>query len=308
MRNVSRAMNRYALSVALITFGGALAWMPASPRVRPETPPAVSIGQAAAHGPNGTPRNIAYTVAPVVHPGHVEGTIRFRDAVPTRAPLAVPPEIAQSQHACGTSTPDFALAVDPASRGLANAVIYLADITRGAAPAAAPVTIQQEHCAFGPHVVATTVGGTLRIGNRDFGVLHNLHGYYGLVGDDAMFNLGSPSGITVARAIDRGGIHRIVCDAGHTWMLLYVHAFDHPYYAVTDASGHYRIDNVPPGTYRLHVWHEGWTANGTDAHGRPAWSAPVEAERSITVALNGAITADAEYTAAATAAFAQTRR
>ncbi len=283
-------MNRFILSAAVVTFAGAIASMPHAHH---------DPASRSAHGPNGTPRNIPYTVVPVVHPGHIEGSVRWHDAIPTRAPIAVPPAIAQSQRACGASTPDPTLVIDPATRGLANTVVYLADIARGAAPAPAPVVIQQEHCSFGPHVVATTVGGTLRIGNRDFGVLHNLHGYYGLSGDDAMFNLGSPSGISVARAIDREGIHRIVCDAGHTWMLLYVHAFDHPYYAVTDANGHYRIDNVPPGTYRLHVWHEGWTANGTDAHGRTAWSAPVEAERSVTVGADGSIAADVDYGASA---------
>ena len=31
---------------------------------------------------------------------------------------------------------------------------------------------------------------------------------------------------------------------------------EHPYYAVTDASGAFRITGVPPGKYRLRMWQE----------------------------------------------------
>ena len=31
---------------------------------------------------------------------------------------------------------------------------------------------------------------------------------------------------------------------------------EHPYHAVTDAYGEYEIRDVPPGVYRLKVWHE----------------------------------------------------
>ena len=33
----------------------------------------------------------------------------------------------------------------------------------------------------------------------------------------------------------------------------------HPYYSVTDESGKLRFTDVPPGTYQIVAWHEGWT-------------------------------------------------
>jgi hypothetical protein len=30
----------------------------------------------------------------------------------------------------------------------------------------------------------------------------------------------------------------------------------HPYFAVTDVKGQYRITQVPPGTYVIKTWHE----------------------------------------------------
>ncbi|AMV28759.1 ECF RNA polymerase sigma factor SigE [Gemmata sp. SH-PL17] len=42
----------------------------------------------------------------------------------------------------------------------------------------------------------------------------------------------------------------------HPWMTGFVWAFDHPYFAVTDASGRFTIENAPAGKWRLVAWHE----------------------------------------------------
>ena len=31
---------------------------------------------------------------------------------------------------------------------------------------------------------------------------------------------------------------------------------EHPYYAVSDEKGEFKLTDVPPGTYTLHLWHE----------------------------------------------------
>src|SRR5262249_7279902 len=45
-------------------------------------------------------------------------------------------------------------------------------------------------------------------------------------------------------------------DIIHPWVNGYVWAFDHPYFAVTDAKGNFTIPDAPAGTGRLVVWHE----------------------------------------------------
>jgi hypothetical protein len=45
------------------------------------------------------------------------------------------------------------------------------------------------------------------------------------------------------------------CDV-HGWMNAYVGVLDHPYYAVTDASGKFDIASLPPGTYTIEAWQE----------------------------------------------------
>jgi hypothetical protein len=55
---------------------------------------------------------------------------------------------------------------------------------------------------------------------------------------------------------DRSGIVRVFCDI-HSHMNAFILVFSHPFFAVTDEVGRYRIDNVPPGAYNLIAWNEG---------------------------------------------------
>ena len=39
-------------------------------------------------------------------------------------------------------------------------------------------------------------------------------------------------------------------------MKAYVHAFDHPYFQITDEDGRFEFENLPPGNYTITAWHE----------------------------------------------------
>ena len=69
----------------------------------------------------------------------------------------------------------------------------------------------------------------------------------------------------------------------------------HPYYAVTDESGHFQLTDVPSGTYEIVAWHEGWNMTGKESaydvlteHSvqRPVFSAATTLEKSVTVRAN----------------------
>ncbi|MCI0748047.1 MAG: carboxypeptidase regulatory-like domain-containing protein [Verrucomicrobia subdivision 3 bacterium] len=45
---------------------------------------------------------------------------------------------------------------------------------------------------------------------------------------------------------------RLGCDI-HPWMQAWIYVFDHPFFAVTDATGQFRIPAVPTGKYGLHI-------------------------------------------------------
>ncbi len=71
---------------------------------------------------------------------------------------------------------------------------------------------------------------------------------------------------------------KIKCDV-HNWMFAYAGVVDNPYFAVSDADGHFKIANVPAGKYTLTAYH-------LKAHG----SKPGETQE-MTVA-EGPVTAD----------------
>jgi hypothetical protein len=39
-------------------------------------------------------------------------------------------------------------------------------------------------------------------------------------------------------------------------MNAYISVFDHPFFAVTDDTGSFKIDSIPPGEYEVIAWQE----------------------------------------------------
>jgi len=209
-------------------------------------------------------------------PGTVTGRVTFRGDVPALPGLAV----AKDHDACGERVPSEALLVSPRTRGVRYAVVSLegAPAPEAAVPGAA--TLENTRCRFAPHVLAVRVGTDLAIVNSD-PVLHNLRGW--LDGQRAVFNVVQPTqGQVTQRTIKRAGVIRLTCDA-HAHMGGYLLAFEHPYFAVTDDDGAFTIANVPAGSYRLNVWHEGWNVVQQDAQGHLTYDPPRVFSRDVTV-------------------------
>lgn len=194
-------------------------------------------------------------------------------------------------HVCGERQPSRALRIADGG-GVRDAVLSLVDIRRGVAheAPAEPVVIAHEGCHFEPHALVVGTGWPLRFVNRD-SILHNVRG---LLDDDTVLDLGLPEqGATVERRVHRAGTVRLVDDAGHGWQQAWLHVSEHPYTVVSDESGRFRIESIPPGAYTLRVWHEGWRVVGR-ASGRPRFSAPVILTRQVSVAARQETTVDFE--------------
>ena len=135
-----------------------------------------------------------------------------------------------------------------------GAVVYLTG--NGATPP--PMTnasVDQRDKTFTPHVSVVTRGTTVRFPNDD-SVFHNVFAYF----QAKKFDLGMyPRGTSKKVTFDKTGLVIILCNV-HSYMSAYIMVVDTPYYAVSDGAGHFRLPNVPPGTYTLHGWHESGTA------------------------------------------------
>lgn len=189
-----------------------------------------------------------YREIQVTAPGVITGQVR----VTGELPVLPPQPVFKQTEVCGTSLPDERL-VTGAGGALANAIVYLTDIKAGKpARLEDAVKLTNRKCRFVPHVLSATVGQTLEIHNDD-PFLHDAHG---LLGSRTLFNRAILKGHTVEIPLQETGLVNINCNIRHTWMHAFLFVADHPYHAVTDAEGRFRLDGVPAGVWTLRVWHE----------------------------------------------------
>jgi len=138
------------------------------------------------------------------------------------------------------------------SGGTANAVVYLESIAKGKAMSKEALAIDQEGCRYNPHITIAPRKAKVTLKSSD-DILHNIHMF-----GAANYNIPFPDKNSVLKTFRKAGLVRLQCDAGHGWMSAYVHVVNHPYYAVTDADGNFKLTDIPPGEYTLRMWHENW--------------------------------------------------
>jgi hypothetical protein len=106
---------------------------------------------------------------------------------------------------------------------------------------------------YEPHILAMQVGQDLVVKNDD-PFLHNVHA---MSSANPSFNFGQPNKDPGKKAATLKAVEtfHVKCDV-HPWMSAYIRVFDHPFHAVTKADGSFTLDDVPPGSYTITVWHE----------------------------------------------------
>ena len=123
------------------------------------------------------------------------------------------------------------------------------------APTEKPV-MDQKGLMFQPHILAVQQGTTVEFLNSDK-VAHNV--FWISVGGNKKLghNLGTwPQGEKRSFKFDNPGAVPLLCNV-HPEMSAYIVVTPTSYFAVTDKSGSYKIDNVPDGSYTVTAWHEG---------------------------------------------------
>jgi Polysaccharide lyase family 4, domain II len=192
----------------------------------------------------------AYEVISVTNGGTIEGVVTLSGPRPAAAVITT----TKNRDYCGDTIPDPTYSVDAAG-DLANVLVYLKGITKGKAGPSEPLSLVNEHCMFSPRVQGAMVGGQIKISSDD-PILHNTHPQNAET-NATIYNIALPfKGFSVTKPLPANPeLIKVKCDA-HEWMHAWIMELDHPYYATTDAAGHFTIKDVPPGSYTLAVWHE----------------------------------------------------
>lgn len=160
--------------------------------------------------------------------------------------------------------------------GFKNVVIYIEEITQGKAFPYVPPRIEAIDCTFEPYITIVRDGFDVEVVNMD-PVLHDIQGYEtSKHGARVLFNVPLPMSPHIRKKDflngrtpgDRAGkllIQRVamgkkrnlfVMQCGfHAYMESWGFAVQNPYYALTDKHGSYAITDIPPGTWRVQVWH-----------------------------------------------------
>jgi hypothetical protein len=140
---------------------------------------------------------------------------------------------------------------------LQNVLVYVKsadvfELFRFTQPESAAV-LSHRNCQYSPHILGIRVGQRLQISNLD-STTHNTHP---TPAKNPEWNQSQPSD---APAIEKSfGVSEVAIpfkDNQHPWEKAYVGVFNHPFFAVTDELGNFRIAGLPPGRYTFVAWHE----------------------------------------------------
>lgn len=131
-----------------------------------------------------------------------------------------------------------------------NVAVVLEPVTTAKLKRAANVTIAQVDRELNPFVTIVQTGTAIDFPNRD-PIKHHLYSFSPAKPFEIKLYAGQPSTPIV---FDKPGAVALGCNI-HDWMEAYVLVVDSPYFAKSDSKGQARIVNIPPGNYRLKVWH-----------------------------------------------------
>lgn len=185
--------------------------------------------------------------------GDITGKITLKGTPPPEKPLPLDPM-------CGklhpNSKPTTRFYVTGKDAGLADVFVH---VTKGLEGKTFPtpdsqVLIDQVDCEYTPYITSAQTNQKIAVRNSD-PLLHNVHPTPAVPGNkesnlaqlpkakDLLFTFPNPEVLL-----------RFKCDV-HPWMFAYVGVVDHPFHAVSDADGAFKLAKLPAGTYTIEAFH-----------------------------------------------------
>lgn len=183
--------------------------------------------------------------------GTLKGNVNYQGKTPKKKSLKMDADpVCGSSHKGKVFNESFLM---DDNNNLANVMVWLKDVKYTGKVTETPAILDQNGCIYTPHVQGIMKGQELLIKNSD-ATLHNIHS---MAKDNSQFNFAMPK-VVKEKETSFGEVEEpfyIKCDV-HPWMKSWVLVQDHPYFAVTDEKGNFKIENIPPGTYEVVAWQE----------------------------------------------------
>ena len=181
---------------------------------------------------------------PAPSTGTVAGTVRFTGKVPPAKKITTTD---------GATIEHNDLVVEPKSKGLRYVFVLLED-----APAQAKlnkaesVVVDQRDMIFVPRMVAVRHGQAVKFDNSDL-CNHSVQAVSTVAANQ--FNKFTAPNNPLEHVFEPQKKPVVIGCALHGWMRAWVYVVPHPWFAVTDAEGRFRLAEVPAGKHTLSFSH-----------------------------------------------------
>jgi plastocyanin len=143
-----------------------------------------------------------------------------------------------------------AVVLSPAGKAVADAAVVLEPLAPVHTKSRAPAAVEQRGREFIPYVTIVQTGTAVEFPNNDT-IRHHVYSFSAPKRFEIKLYAGKPGQPIV---FDKPGEVAIGCNI-HDWMEAYVLVVESPFFAKTSSDGKAVIQNVPPGRYRLQLWH-----------------------------------------------------
>jgi len=139
----------------------------------------------------------------------------------------------------------------PDGKPIADAVVFVQEPDAAAAAATRSATLDQVDKTFEPGLLPIVVGTRVNFPNHDQ-IQHHVYSF----SRTKTFELPLYKGTDAAPVLfDKVGVVKVGCNI-HDWMSGIILVLPTPYFARTDAEGHFTLADLPHGQYSVVAWHE----------------------------------------------------
>jgi plastocyanin len=151
-------------------------------------------------------------------------------------------------------------AVSTSDNSLQNVIVYVSAGAPDENFTGPVVRLNQRGCRYSPHVVAVQTNQEVWVQNDD-AVTHSVHP---MAQHNSEWNRSQPPGTPpVVIRYTQPEFIKVKCEL-HPWMRGVLAVLKNSHHAVTDSTGSFTLNDLPPGKYTITAWHEVYGAQSKE--------------------------------------------